>query len=185
LDAEITPSSLLTKTVRGTKGFTLIELLITIVLIGIISTVAVLSLGSGTQRDWQRQEAERLLQLCKLASQEAIIQGTPIALELFSQSYRFMHTEHGKWQPERQDAIFRPTALHAQLSMILELQKKPVFLSINENTSPKPHIVFTPDGDINLFQIKMALIDGDSVFIIANTLKDGLLMTTKPSNLAR
>ena len=167
---------------RGAKGFTLIELLITIVLIGIMSTVAMLAMGSGNQRDWQRQEAERLLQLFKLASQEAIIQGTPVAIELFSQGYRFMIEENGKWQPEIKDAIFRPATIHPQLTLHLELGKKPVFLGSRGNPVPKPQIVFTPDGDINLFQIKIALTDSEDSFIVANTLKDGLLMTTKTDN---
>lgn len=167
---------------RGAKGFTLIELLITIVLIGIMSTVAMLAMGSGNQRDWQRQEAERLLQVFKLASQEAIIQGTPVAIEFFSHSYRFMIAENGKWQPEIQDAIFRPITLHPQLTLHLELEKKPVFLGSPGNPTPKPHIVFTPDGDINLFQISIALADSEDSFIVANTLKDGLLMTTKTGN---
>ena len=164
------------------KGFTLIELLITIVLIGIMTTVAMLAMGSGNQRDWQRQEAERLVQVCKLASQESIVQGVPIALEFFSHGYRFMIEHNGKWQPNMTDAIFRPTTLQAQLALTLALNKKPIVLSPSASVLAKPQIVFTPDGDSPLFEVSITLVNDDTVFIIANTLKQGMVLTTKPNN---
>jgi general secretion pathway protein H len=163
------------------KGFTLIELLIVIVLIGVMSTMAMLSMGSGDQRNWQRQEAERLLQLIELAAQESIIQGTPVAVELFGGGYRFMFEENDKWHLEVPDAIFRARALHPQLFLELELDEKAVFLNRKESVlpNPEPQIVFTPDGDINSFEIKIGLIGSDETFTVMNTPESGLLMTVK------
>jgi general secretion pathway protein H len=171
--------------VREVKGFTLIELLITMVLIGIISSVAMLSMGSNDQREWQRQEAERLLQLFHLAAQESIIQGTPVAAEFFSHGYRFMIEKNGKWNADIDDSLFRPRTFHPQLHVKLEVEQQPVFLAAQQNLAAKPdaHIVFTPDSEITLFRIKIGLTDSGTYFTVANTLKNGLLMTTEADTL--
>jgi general secretion pathway protein H len=167
--------------VREIKGFTLIELLITIVLIGIISSVAMLSMGSNDQREWQRQEAERLLQLFHLASQESIIQGTPIAAEFFSHGYRFMIEKNGKWNTDIKDSLFRPRTFHPQLHLQVEVEQQPVFLTAQQNLAgkPDPHIVFTPDSEISLFRIKIGLTDSDTFYTVTNTPKNGLLLSTE------
>lgn len=161
------------------KGFTLIELLIVIVLIGIMSSITMLSIGSGNQRDQQRQEAERLLQLFQLASQEAIILGMPVALECYRHGYRFMTTADGRWHVETQDALFRPRTLHPQLFIELQVENRAVLLRDRENITPDPHIVFTPDGDMNPFQVKIGLNGSAESFTVANTLKDGLVTATQ------
>jgi general secretion pathway protein H len=170
--------------VRNIKGFTLIELLIVIVLIGIMTTMTMLSIGTGNQRDWQRQEAERLVQLLKMASQEAIIRGMPIALECHQRGYRFMSINNGEWRTEVEDAIFKPRTLQPQLFIDLTIDKETVLLSAQEALKPDPQIVFTPDGDMNLFQIKIRLTDSDETFTVTNTPKDGLVMSTQTAESA-
>lgn len=159
------------------KGFTLIELLIVIVLIGIIGSITMLSIGSGNQRDQQRQEAERLLQLLQLASQEAIIRGMPVALECYRHGYRFITMADGRWQAEMDDAVFKPRTLHPQIAIDLTIENRAVLLHDREHSSPDPQIVFTPDGDMNEFQVGIALNGSDERFSVTNTLKDGLAMS--------
>ncbi len=161
------------------KGFTLIELLIVIVLIGIISSMTMLSIGSGNLRDQQRQEAERLLQLLQLASQEAIIRSMPVGLEFFQHSYRFMMMDNTQWQTEQVDALFKARTLHSQLIIKLQVDKQPVLLRDQANAKPIPQIIFTPDGDISLFQLKIALNDSDQLFIVTNTFNNGLAMVAQ------
>lgn len=161
------------------KGFTLIELLIVIVLIGIISSMTMLSIGSGNLRDQQRQEAERLLQLLQLASQESIIQGMPIGLEFFQHGYRFMMMDNAQWHSEQVDTLFKARALHSQLMINLQVEKQPVLLHDQANVKSIPQIIFTPDGDISLFQVKIRLIDSDQLLTVSNTFNNGLGMSVE------
>ncbi len=172
------------KTVPNLKGFTLIELLIVIVLIGIISSMTLLSMNSGNQRDQQKQEAERLLPLFQLASQEAIIRGMPVALEYSRHGYRFMTMDSGRWHSEIQDALFKPRTLHPQLFIELQLEKQTVLLPDQAHAVPNPHIVFTPDGDISLFRIKIGLNGSDEIFTVSNTLGNGLTIATQTATPA-
>jgi len=163
--------------VHNIKGFTLIELLIVIVLIGIMGSITMLSIGSGNQRDQQRQEAERLLQLLQLASQEAIIRGMPVALECHRHGYRFITMDDGRWRAEIDDAVFKPRTLHSQIAIDLTIEKRAVLLRDHEHGSPDPQIVFTPDGDMNEFQVNIGLHDSDERFSVSHTFKDGLAMS--------
>lgn len=70
-------------------GFTLIELLVVMLIIGIITSMATLSVG---RRDIQSvlEESGRQLQvLMNLASDEAMLTGRELALEIDQQGYRF------------------------------------------------------------------------------------------------
>lgn len=161
------------------KGFTLLELLIVIVIIGIMGSLVTMSMRSGTQGDQQRQEAERIVALFNLASQEAMVRGMPLAVECNRHGYRFLNLTNGKWQTETEDAIFRERILPAQLALSLILDKQPLALieTTVGTTKPDPQIVFTPDGDMNLFDITLSLNDSETSFTVSNTAKDGLIMS--------
>lgn len=162
------------------KGFTLIELLIVLVLIGVISSMTLLAMSSGDQRDWRKQEAERLLELFQLASQEAMVRGNPIAIELFSNGYRFMIAERQTWQTDFHDDIFRARTLHPNVRLNLQLEQKNVPLNDGKYRAgtPKPQIVFTPDGEISRFQLNVRLTGSEELISVVNTLKEGLVITT-------
>ena len=149
-----------------------------------MTTMTMLSIGTGNQRDWQRQEAERLVQLLQMASQEAIIRGMPIALECRQRGYRFMSINNGEWRTEVEDAIFKPRTLQPQLFIDLNIDNETVLLSDQAALKPDPQIIFTPDGDMNLFQIKIRLTDSDETFTVTNTLKDGLVMSSQTAESA-
>ncbi len=158
------------------KGFTLLEVMIVVVVIGIISSMTLLKMGDGGQSQWQQQEAQRLLELFKLSSQEAMVSGNPIGLELCRDGYRFVHLQGEHWQAEQRDALFRQRPIQAKLHLALQLGNHPIALNGLAQTSlhPKPQIVFTPDGDTSLFQILISIDDSTERVSLANTAKDGL-----------
>ncbi len=85
--------------INKTKGFTLIELLVVIVLIGIMVSLAVLSMGTSSAERKMEEEAKRLHALIKLVREESIIQATEIAMEINKQKYVFLQYKNRKWIP--------------------------------------------------------------------------------------
>jgi len=81
------------------NGFTLIELLVVIVLLGIVTSFAVLSMGTGSAERKMEEEAKRLHALIKLVREEAIIQAKEIAMEINKQEYMFLEYKDKKWIP--------------------------------------------------------------------------------------
>ncbi len=162
------------------KGFTLLEVMIVVVVIGIISSMTLLRMGDGGQSQWQQQEAQRLLELFKLSSQEAMVSGSPIGLELCRDGYRFLHLQGEHWQPEQRDALFRQRAVQTKLHLALQLGNRPVALNVlaYPNLHPKPQIIFAPDGDTSLFQILISIDDSNDRVLLANTAQDGLTIKT-------
>jgi len=160
------------------KGFTLIELLIVMVLIGLITGMAMLSMGTADPRDQQKQEAERLVKLLELAAGEAIARGDSLGLELFSQGYRFAVVQNQKWQAETADMVFKPRVLMPQMQLALVMGQETAALSREavQGVEPKPQIILTPDGDMELFQIRLSLTGSDSIFVVSHTQEDGLVI---------
>ena len=81
------------------KGFTLIELLVVVVLLGIVTSFAVLSMGAGSVERKMEEEAKRLHALIKLVREESIIQAKEIAMEINKQDYVFLEYKDKEWIP--------------------------------------------------------------------------------------
>ncbi|MDT4288351.1 type II secretion system minor pseudopilin GspH [Methylomonas sp. MO1] len=162
------------------RGFTLIELLIAMVLIGVMSSMAMLAMGNADHSKQQQLEVERLAKLLELAEQEAMIRGESIGLELVGQGYRFLSPTQGKWRPENTDAVFRQRDLPAGMTLALTLDEKPVYLTkhFGSKVHPEPQIVFTPDGAADAFQIALDLAKSDLRFWLSNTADEGLAVAS-------
>ena len=162
------------------KGFTLIELLIVLVLIGLITGMAMLSMGTADPRDQQKLEADRLVKLLELASQEAITRGEVLGLELFEHGYRFTVVKKQKWQPEVTDMIFKERELLPQMTLAFSMHQQAAFLNklAVQGVEPKPQIILTPDGEMDSFQISLTMQNSDSTFLLTNTQNDGLVISS-------
>lgn len=164
----------------SSRGFTLIEVLITLVLIGVVTGMAFLSMGNAGPRDQQKLEAERLLRLLELAAQESVASGRVIGVEFFNKGYRFARLQKKDWQSEERDDVFRPRTLTPPVQMALLMGKSAARITPApvRGVPPKPQIFLTPDGEMALFQIKLTAANSASVFTVANTAEDGLVLSS-------
>lgn len=135
------------------KGFTLIELLVVVVLLGIVTSFAVLSMGSsGVEREMQ-EEAKRLHALIKLVREEAIIQAKEIAMEINKQEYSFLEYKAKKWIPLT-NKIFHTRSIKDTLEFRVETETEEIFFADKESESLR--LYFLSSGEQTPFQMRIS-----------------------------
>ena len=142
-------------TPRRSRGFTLLELLVVVVLLAVLSTAAILSVGNlGEDRELE-QESVRLLRLLQLADEEAIMDGRDYGLYFEDSRYRFLRyvPESLEWQVLN-DEIFRDRALPEGLWMSLEVEDREVELGLpEEDQQIEPQVVILSSGEVTPFVV--------------------------------
>ena len=146
------------------KGFTLIELLVVVVLLGIIISIAVFSIGPSGAERLMEQEAQRIHALISLSREEAIIQAKEITLEINKGEYQFLEYKEKKWQP-LESKIFKKRQLPDVLELKVETESeikvmeqdngellRLYFLSSGEQ-SPFKMMFYVKNRQDNYFQI--------------------------------
>lgn len=160
-----------TRPCRG-SGFTLIEILVVVVIMGIISAIVVLGLGTlGDDREL-RNEARRMTALIEMTLDEATLQGRDFGLELMQSGYRFVEFDPltEQWSEVIGDDLMRPRSLAEGTEFDLFLEDKRVLLKIdsaetengdddddagNLNDDYLPHVLVLSSGDITPFVLEI------------------------------
>lgn len=137
---------------RRAAGFTLIELMVTLVLIGIVVTFGVLSIGDPLGEEVET-EARRLTALTQLASEEAVLQSREMGIRFESKGYRFFALGAGGWQPLEGDDILRYRELPEQIEMELYLEGLPVDLDVEPDAPPQ--VFLHSSGERSPFEVVM------------------------------
>ncbi len=114
--------------ISSCRGFTLLELMVVLVLIGIIFSFAVLSLGGDKLAETMEQETRRLVTLIGMAADEAVMRGEELAIHFTDDSYAFLVLRAGDWQPDENDRLFKTYSLPAGLYVQLEVEGEPPLL---------------------------------------------------------
>jgi len=159
------------------RGFSLIEILVVIVIIGIVMSIAVLSLTLvGGDRD-VRDEALRVLSLLEVAQDDSMLQGREFGLELMQGSYRFVEFDPitGQWSEVIGDDTLRLRELPEEVELALYIEDRRVLLKADPVRtddddrgveSYAPHILIYSSGDVTPFELRfMRDIDDTSVAI--------------------
>jgi general secretion pathway protein H len=114
---------------RRSAGFTLLELMVVLVIIGIIFTFAVLSLGGDDLGELMEQESERMVTLLELASDEAILRGEELAVLFSEDGYEFLVLNEDRWQKTAEDRLLKAYTLPADIELRLEIEGEPPILT--------------------------------------------------------
>ena len=115
---------------RRSAGFTLLELMVVLVLIGIIFSFAVLSLGGDDYAELMEQETHRMITLLGLASDEAVLRGDELAVLFAEDGYSFLILdEDQKWRATSDDGLLKSYALPEGIDLRLEVEGEPPILT--------------------------------------------------------
>ncbi len=155
---------------RPAAGFTLIEVLVVVVLIGVLSAVALLSVGAVGRKDPLEDETRRLHALLRFAGEEALMQGRDLGLRLEPAGYRFLsyNPESFLWEDLSSDDLYKARELPEDIYMELFLEDREVVLDTARNRSapdedrdedddktgePEPQLLILSSGELTPFQL--------------------------------
>ena len=136
-------------------GFTLLEIMVVMVLIGILSSLAVLSIGGGT-RDRLAEEGQRLAALVELHQQEAILSGELRGIQFDQKGYAILSLdEQGVWRsPDATNSLIRHE-LPEDIALGLWVEDRPVPLEKAEF----PQVLLLNSGEATEFVAVFSLAD--------------------------
>ena len=159
------------------SGFTLIELLVSIVIIGVVLSIAVLSLSLVDDDREIRREAQRLMAIVEIVKDDAVLQGREFGIEFTLTGYRFVEFDafSNSWLDVPGEDLLRLRALPEDIELDLFLEDKKVTLEDepaelasedDEDPSPTarnyaPHVMIFSSGDMTPFELHINRLTDD------------------------
>ena len=176
------------------RGFTLIEVLVVVIVIGIVSSIVLISLTVvGDDRDVER-EARRMGSLIELAADEAELQGRDFGIEFIRQGYRFVEYDpvFERWTEVVGDDLLRPRTLAEDFELDLYLEDRRIELAEQaadtevDEEEPQdrdslrsalqykyaPHGLILSSGDLSPFELAIIRRPDDAI-VRVRVLPDG------------
>ena len=178
-------------------GFTLLEVLVVVVIIGILTSMAAISvrvLGGDHELD---QEAERLVAVLGEAREDALLHGRDLGLRVDSTGYDWLKydTRTDRWIPIDDDIVLRPRSLPDGVQLALLVESRSVTLEPRGSAPPpvaasaasgaaslsndaagrdervalRPQIVAQASGDLVPFELRLSRDGTDEVRRVVGT----------------
>jgi general secretion pathway protein H len=145
------------------KGFTLIEILVVLVIMAVVISLAVLSIGT-TGRDPQLDEESRRIQgLVDMLHERALLEGRDFGLRIEPTGYGFVvySPDRDLWLPPTDEHEFRHRDLPKGVSFQLELDSVAVVLKpldqglLSDDPPPPPQVAIAASGEGTPFRLTL------------------------------
>lgn len=162
----------MTAVARGPmRGFTLAEVLVVVFLIGLLVSLAVLSLRTHAPGEQLEREAARLHARMDLAREEAVLQARSLGLRVAPRGYRFLALAEGRWQPLDDDRLLAEHELPAGMDLRADLEGIEIVLEDSDEDArdeQRPQIFFLASGElVPDFTLTLSARETDTEFTIA------------------
>jgi general secretion pathway protein H len=154
---------------RNSCGFTLLEIMAVVVIIGIVLTFMTLSTGGDNRAEQMQREAQRLLALLELASDEAVMRSEQLALRVGENDYEFMILDGNQWLPLDDDRPLRPRQLPKGIELRLELEENPPPGLTAENDE-QPQVFLLSSGEMTPFVLTLSAPESEKSYHIKASL---------------
>ena len=141
---------------KSERGFTLLEVMVVLVIIGIITGFAVLSVNSQSDQERIADIARRLAVIMELNQQEAIILGEQRGMLFSATGYDLLGlSSNGHWQQLEGSALVAGYQLPQDITLALDVEGRPVVF----NDAGLPQVLFLSSGEMTDFQLVLSASD--------------------------
>jgi general secretion pathway protein H len=159
------------------RGFTLVEILVVMVIIAIIVSMTVLSMGTTGRDEQLDQESRRIEALLGLLHERAILEGRDFGMRIEPAAYEFVFydTYRNRWAAIDQDKEFRRRDLPKGVSFQLQMDSQAVVIkavdrNLKSDALPAPQLAIAASGEGTPFKLTLqrdstltkAAVDGDA-----------------------
>ncbi|MBK6727480.1 MAG: type II secretion system minor pseudopilin GspH [Xanthomonadales bacterium] len=148
----------------ATRGFTLIEVLVTVVILAVLASVLVLSVGAGDEEQRLQRESERLQARIVYACERAELTGRELGLHLRRGGYAFSTPYGEQWRFIEDDKALQRASLPKAITLAAgdeELAtsfiEKPQFLCFASGEATPMQIEFAAGAGATRWRIDIAL----------------------------
>ena len=189
------------------SGFTLLEVLVVVVIIAILTTIGVMSIGVLGGDRQRASEVERFEDVAATAIQEAELEGRDFGVRIQAASYEvYVYSpRRNRWEAVRDDRLYAvhtlPPGLHFALTLEgreVKLDESPpsaddVVTSLTEtkasdstdqtHAATKPQLLFYASGDVSPYHLELRR-DQETVAWTIDEAADGTLKDVSPERRA-
>ena len=141
-------------------GFTLLEVLVTLVLISIIASFAVLSIPGNDSRERLADEARRLAALLEMTRQEALLRGEQRGVYFTATGYTLMTLDGKGPVLSLNNAVAQHEyPLPAGFQLQLWIEGRPVTFARNPDYLPQ--VLLLSSGEMTAFTVVLSEVEGN------------------------
>ncbi len=141
------------------RGFTLLELLVVLVIVGVMLSFAVLSVGDGGAAARVEREARRLAAVTDLGGQEAVMGSRQLGLRFSAHAYRFVRLDGDHWKALDRQGALGPHRLADGLDLTLEVDGLAA-KGAGADAAGRPQVLLLSSGERTPFEVVVAAGDG-------------------------
>jgi general secretion pathway protein H len=167
---------------RAAAGFTLIEVLVVVVIIAVMTTVAMLSVGVLGKDRGLDDEGDRFTDVVAAATEQAGLEGRDYGIWFGPDRYQVMAyvARRQRWETVPDDRLYDAHELPAGMAPQLEIEGRPVMLVPERPDTPTvPQVLIYAGGDASGYRLQLTR-EGSEVRYTVEGRADGTLVVTRP-----